>query len=110
MPRPLPSYRPMFSPEDMERARNVASRRNAPHSTVVRAKIALLLADDPAMTCAEIGRRLDVHPNTPRTWRRRWATEGFSLEDRPRSGRPPKFSPRRGRSDQGHRLRVAVPA
>jgi transposase len=77
---------------------------------VQRAKLALMLAEDPAMTSAEAGRRLDLHPNTPRTWRRRWAKEGFSLEDRPRSGRPRKFSPRRDRPDQGRRLRVAVPA
>ena len=107
MPCPVPKYQPTFSSEELDRVRNVVRRRNAPHSMVQRAKLALLLADDPAMTCAEAGRRLDLHPNTPRTWRRRWANEGFSLEDRPRSGRPRTSSPRRDRPDQGRRLRVA---
>jgi transposase len=107
MPCPVPKYRPAFSSDELDRARDVVRRRNAPHSMVQRAKLALLLADDPAMTCAEAGRRLDLHPNTPRTWRRRWTTEGFSLEDRARSGRPREFSPRRDRPDQGRRLRVA---
>ena len=60
MPCPVPKYRPTFSSEELDRARDVVSRRNAPHAMVQRAKLALLLAEAPAMTCAEAGRRLDV--------------------------------------------------
>jgi transposase len=93
MPGPDPVYQPRFSADDLERVREIAQRRNAPHSAVVRASLALLLADQPEMSSPEAGRRLGLHEQSVRHWRKRWCGEGLVLEDRPRSGRPPKFSP-----------------
>jgi transposase len=45
------------------------------------------------MSSPEAGRRLGLHEQSVRHWRKRWCGEGLVLEDRPRSGRPPKFSP-----------------
>ena len=43
----------------------------------------------------EIAARLDTSPQTVCKWRKRFYEEGLGgLEDRPRSGRPPTFSPR----------------
>lgn len=93
MPGPDPVFQPRFSAEDVERVRQIAVRRTAPHSAVVRASLALLLAEQPDMSSPEAGRRLGLHEQSVRHWRKRWCDEGLVLEDRPRSGRPPKFSP-----------------
>jgi hypothetical protein len=106
MPEVRPRYRPKFSPQELARARKVSRKRRAAHAVVQRAKLALLLAKEPAMTNPEAGRRLGLHQNSIRYWRKRWAREGFSLEDRPRSGRPRVFSPPSGRLDQGRCLRT----
>ncbi len=59
---------------------------------VVRARIVLLAAE--GTSNKEIARRLDTSPQTVCKWRKRFYEEGLSgLEDRPRSGRPPTFSP-----------------
>jgi len=107
MPGLLPIYRPRFSPKELAQAREVSRKRTAPHSMVLRANLALLLVQHPAVTNPEAGRRLGLHENTVRQWRKRWASDGFSLQDLPRSGRPPVFSPRRDRPDQGGRVRTA---
>ena len=41
MPCPVPKYRPTFSSEELDRARDVVRRRNAPHAMVQRAKAAI---------------------------------------------------------------------
>ena len=100
MPGPLPQYRPRFSRQERRQAREVVRKRKVSHGCARRARLALLLAQEPAISNPEAGRRLGVHENTIRYWRKRWTSEGFSLEDRPRSGRPPSFSPRAGRGHQ----------
>lgn len=107
MPELLPIYRPKFSSKELEEAAKVSRKRTAPHALVERAKLVLLLAESPTMTNPEAARRLDLHENTVCKWRKRWATEGFSLEDLPRSGRPQVFSPRTSGLDQGRRVRAA---
>lgn len=104
MPGLLPEYRPRFSPSELAEARRVSRKRAAPYALVERAGLALLLAENPTATNPGAARRLGLHENTVRKWRMRWATDGFSLRDLPRPGRPPVFSPRRGRPDQGGRL------
>ena len=99
MPRLLPEYQPRFAPADLELIHTALSRRNTPHAVVVRAKLALLLHENPAMSSPQAARILGVHEQFVRKWRRRWCTEGFSLQDRPRSGRPPKFFPPRPGED-----------
>ncbi|MGH9064026.1 MAG: helix-turn-helix domain-containing protein [Acidimicrobiales bacterium] len=63
-----------------------------PYYEVVRAKIVLYAAD--GMDNAEIARRLDTSPQIVHRWRKRFFERGMAaLEDRPRPGRPPGFSP-----------------
>jgi transposase len=95
---PLPSYQPKFSKAELRKAQEVSRRQQAPHAQVRRARLVLELARTPAGTCREIGERLGLHAETVRKWRKRWATEGFSLEDKPRPGRPKSFSPGRRRA------------
>ena len=77
------------------------------HGKAVRARLALLLAENPTIPNPEAARLLGVHENTIRNWRKRWATEGWCLDDRPRPGRPRLFSLETVRRRQGGRLRTA---
>jgi len=101
---PSPQFQPKFSESEIERAREVARKQHAPHAQVRRARLALELARDPGGASAEIGRRVGMHAETVRKWRKRWTREGLSLEDKPRPGRPRSFSPSRGRAGEGDRV------
>jgi len=107
MPGCLPHYRPVFSPDQLREAAALVHRRQVPHGKAVRARLALLLAENPTLPNPEAARLLGVHENTIRYWRKRWATDGWTLDDRPRSGRPVVFSLARARNGQGRRLRIA---
>ena len=64
----------------------------APYWEVVRAKIVLLAAQ--GTSNKEIAARIDSSPQVVYKWRKRFYEEGIpGLEDRPRPGRPPEFSP-----------------
>jgi len=104
MPGPVPRYQPTFTPEEVARSRCLVRQHSARQAEVARARLALLLHDDPAIDNAAAGRRLGKHPNWVRSWRRTWATEGFRLTDKPGRGRKPAFSPAAG----GHRRRAGV--
>ena len=104
MPGPSPLYRPKFSRPQLAEARKLVRKRQVAHALAQRARLVLLLAAEPAISNPEAGERLGIHENTVRNWRRRWTTEGFALEDRPRPGRPPKFSPSGDCGNQGDRL------
>ena len=70
----------------------LARARKAPLRSVQRAWIVLAAAD--GQSNAQIARDLGVHVDTVRTWRGRFAAKGLEgLADRPRSGRPPVFTP-----------------
>jgi len=69
-----------------------ARAHTAPYGEVVRARIVLLAAEDASNK--EIAQRLDTSPQTACKGRKRFYEEGLDgLEDRPRSSRPPVFSP-----------------
>jgi len=105
MPGPKPNYQPRFSPEALERCREIVRQHHASHIHVQRAKLALLLAEHPAMATAEIARRLGTGTSFVWVWRKRWTVEGFSLDDRPRPGRPPSLAsgdPPQGQNGQSH--------
>ena len=58
----------------------------------VRAKIVLLAGE--GMSNSAIARKLDYARDRVVDWRKRFATKGLDgLRDRPRSGRPRRFSP-----------------
>lgn len=101
MPSPYPAFQPQISVQDVAALQQLVRKTSAAHRLVQRAKLALLLAGQPEVASTVAARQLGQHPNWVRDWRKRWASEGFSLAalaDAPRSGRPPVFSPS-GRGD-----------
>jgi hypothetical protein len=98
MPGLKPIYRPSFSDSEIAECERITRQYTAPLHLVQRAKLALLLHEHPDIENPVAARMLDRHENWARYWRKRWVEEGFSLEDKPRSGRKPSFSPR-GTSD-----------
>jgi hypothetical protein len=63
-----------------------------PYCDVVRAKIVLMAAA--GMGNDEIAARLDTRREVVSKWRKRFFEQGLAgLEERPRGGRPPVFSP-----------------
>ena len=72
-----------------------ARRHTLPHREVVRAKIVLYAAE--GLSNQEIGGRLDTPREVVSKWRKRFHDKRLDgLEDKPRSGRPARFSPLRG--------------
>src|SRR5580692_3883355 len=61
---------------------------------VIRARTILLLAD--GVSQAEVARRVGLRRRIVRKWAERFVERGLrGLDDAPRSGRPPRFSPDR---------------
>ena len=72
----------------------------------VRAQTILLLAD--GVSQAEVSRRVGLRRRIVRKWAERFVDRGLlGLEDSPRSGRPPRFSPDRGDTPGQAGVRVA---
>ena len=85
-------YRIELSEAQRTTLEGMARAYTAPYHEVLRAKIVLLAAAGVAKR--EIAARLDTSPQVVHKWRKRFSEEGLpGLEDRPRSGRPPVFSP-----------------
>jgi hypothetical protein len=93
MPGPKPTHCPQFTETQLARARVLAVQYSAPFCQVVRARLTLLLEATPEISHGEAAGRLGVDEDTVYKWRRRWAEDGWSLEDRPRAGRPRGFPP-----------------
>lgn len=69
-----------------------ARRYTLPYREVVRAKIVLMAAD--GLDNDEIAGRLDTRREVVSKWRKRFFEQGLpGLDERPRGGRPPVFSP-----------------
>ncbi len=69
-----------------------ARRYTLPYRDVVRAKIVLMAAA--GLDNDEIAARLDTRREIVSKWRKRFFEHGLAgLEERPRGGRPPVFSP-----------------
>jgi transposase len=69
-----------------------ARGQTTPYRDKIRAQIVLRAAD--RQTNARIAAELGITVDTVRTWRGRFAEQGMAgLRDRPRSGRPSRFSP-----------------
>jgi transposase len=95
MPGPLPSYRPDFPADFLARAQAIARRRSVKYQLRQRASLVLLLHQEPTLSSPEAATRVQLHPNSVRLWRRRWAAGDYTLEDGPGRGRPAAFSPSR---------------
>jgi hypothetical protein len=98
---PSPRYQPCFPINFVVQARLLSSRRTAPAHLRQRARLALLLHLQPDLSNVEAAKQVDLHPNSVRLWRRRWAKGAFVLEDLPGRGRKVGFSPPGPRCGQG---------
>lgn len=91
MPRKSP-YSLTLSPEQRAELEARARRYTLPYRDVVRAKIVLMAAE--GLDNDEIATRLDTRREIVSKWRKRFFEQGLpGLEERPRGGRPPAFSP-----------------
>jgi len=101
MPRRSP-YTILLSDDEQEQLTTLAGRYTAPYRDVVRAKIILYAADGGENQ--EIAARLELPRQVVSKWRKRFFNRRLDgLEDAPRAGRPPGFSPSRRRQRQGAR-------
>jgi DNA-directed RNA polymerase specialized sigma24 family protein len=102
VPRQSP-YDIRLSDEEHERLERAAARYTSPYFEVVRAKIVLYASV--GMENQEIADRLDLPRQIVSKWRKRFFEHRLEgLYDDPRTGRPPGFSPSRGRAGKGSRL------
>ncbi len=91
MPRKSP-YHVTLSPEQRAELEARVRRYTLPYRDVVRAKIVLMGAA--GLDNDEIAARLDTRREIVSKWRKRFFEQGLpGLEERPRGGRPPAFSP-----------------
>ncbi len=91
MPRKSP-YNVTLSAEERAELEARARRYTLPYRDVVRAKIVLMAAA--GLDNDEIAARLDTRREIVSKWRKRFFEQGLpGLEERPRGGRPPAFSP-----------------
>jgi hypothetical protein len=102
MPRKSP-FQIVLTEGERAELEAMARTYTAPYYRVMRAKVVLLAAE--GMENKEIGQRLDLARQIVSKWRKRFFEERLAgLEDRPRRGRPPVFSPRGCGGGQGHGL------
>ena len=98
MPRKSP-YRIVLSKEERQELERLANRYTAPYYLVVRAKLVLMAAE--GLDNKTIAQRLSLPRQIVSKWRKRFFEERMAgLEDKPRPGRPPAFSPQRRGSGQ----------
>lgn len=91
MPQKSP-YAIDLTADERSRLESLGRKYTSPYYSVARAKIVLLAAQ--GLGNDEIARRLDMGRQVVSQWRKRFWEEGLAgLEDRPREGRPPVFSP-----------------
>ena len=91
MPRKSP-YILRLAGNERQELETRACQYTLPYRNVVRAKIILMAAD--GVDNNEIADRLNTRREIVSKWRKRFFEEGLAgLEERPRGGRPPVFSP-----------------
>jgi transposase-like protein len=91
MPRKSP-YMIELTPDEKSGLESISRKYTASYYSVVRAKIVLLAAQ--GIDNDEIAARLELPRQIVSKWRKRFFEERMvGLEDRPRRGRPPVFSP-----------------
>lgn len=94
MPRKSP-FIIVLSTEERRQLEAIARRYTSPYRDVIRAKIALYSSD--GLDNDQIAARLDTPRQVVSKWRKRFFEERLAgLEERPRGGRPARFSPQRG--------------
>lgn len=102
MPRKSPFNIVLTKDEHRELIKR-AVKYTLPYFIVARAKMILLAAQ--GFNNDQIAARLDTPRKVVSMWRKRFFQERIrGLEEKPRSGRPPVFSPGARRSDQSSGL------
>jgi DNA-directed RNA polymerase specialized sigma24 family protein len=102
MPRKSPYEIELSAEERLELERR-ARRYSSPYRDVVRARIVLMAAR--GLDNEEIAARLDTPRQVVSKWRKRFFEQRLpGLEELPRGGRRPVFSPGRGGGGQSARL------
>ena len=104
MSGPAPFFRPAFPAEFVEQCRRTVRLRSAPRGEFQRARLVLLLHRDANLSNVAAGASVELHPNSVRLWRRRWAKGDFSLVDQEGRGRKATFSPSGSGRRQSDRL------
>jgi len=96
MPRTSP-FEIVLTRSERAELESVGRKYTSAYCHVIRAKVILLASE--GMDNEAIGERLDLPRQIVSKWRKRFFEQRLEgLESRPRSGRPPFFSPRgRGR-------------
>jgi hypothetical protein len=105
MPRPFGS-RLVLIPELWQRLQTLARASSTPQALAFRCRIILQVAAADGPTNQAVAQTLDCDRHTVGLWRERFADKGLAgLQDAPRPGRPPVFSPStaRGRPEPGLR-------
>ena len=88
----------VLSAEEREHLEKLLRKQTAERRAVGRARIVLLAAD--GLTNQQIAAQTGYARWTVTTWRQRFAKDRLAgLQDKPRSGRPPVFSPGAAASD-----------
>ena len=88
---PPPTYQPRFSEAEIAQAQSWARSQALPYAEVQRARLVLLLHEQPDIRSPQAARCLGRSTTWVCKWRRRWVEQGFSLQDASRPGRPPQF-------------------
>jgi transposase len=90
---PFPPAPPLqLRPGDRETLEAMVRKRTLAQRSVLRARIILYCAD--GLPHRQIKRQLNSSVDTVLRWRKRYEQQGIDgLQDRPRPGRPPTFSP-----------------
>ena len=108
MSGPTPAFQPRFPQAFVDEAKQVVAQRTVALRRWQRARLVLLLYDNPQLSNVQAGQQVSLSDQAVRFWRRRWASDDFSLDDKPGRGRKPGFSPLRPRRGQGDRVRAGV--
>ena len=92
---PTPHATPVSLSDDQRRALlGLVRAHSTPQALALRARIILRAGDPDRPTNLHIAGELACDNDTVGRWRRRFARQGLAgLQDAPRSGRPPVFSP-----------------
>lgn len=98
MPRKSP-YTILLSNEEKSKLEAIARKYTSPYYYVFRAKIVLHAAQ--GMDNRDIGVKLELPRQIVSKWRKRFYERRLDgLDDEPRKGRPPVFSPSGGRRNK----------
>ena len=104
MSGPLSAFCPQFPEDFLVEACATLRRKTAPHQSVQRCRLALLVHENPYLGQEEAGRRVGLAGRQVLRWRQRWAAGDFSVADTPGRGRKAAFSPSGASGGQSHRL------